>query len=594
MEDKLTVRFKPFKDELLTSYLVRLSKNNGIDLLRLLNSIKEIKDDYIQLSELSVIDKIPFKHINYNALEKLLGFRIDFLLTNSFYNIIEKFGDSSEVERARFISGVIRKDCYYCPKCLEEKMYYRLIWKIEGITNCAKHKCKLLNKCPHCNHKIKYEEITCLGICSNCGGKLSGDIEKNVENVNYSLYQTYLYESWNKLMYSNYNKMRSQEIAYKILYILNKKRSIFDKDLLNNLNKGKYFLQMILQYARGTTINRKTLHISSIINILFENKISIDDFLKLQVPKEFVVSIKDKKQNKLERISCMAPWCKNYKVNGGLVKTNTTYRKLVNNSALLYYMYCPECGCEYAYDENGYLVERTSFIDGFNRLNNTWNNTMSLENSAYINSMTEDKVKRVLAYFNTRGMYLKDEKTIILEEKLINLFIKEIEMGSNLNKIKNLKCWSGYREFLLYRFQKEVMLELNMKKVVRNKIVNIENKRQKVINILEELSKDDIPITLNKVCSKLNIYPETIRYWKCNKLISDYKTKQKDNYMQRNRKVIKEKIRLFIGDNKDNFIRTKELYKYVGIQRNILWRKYPEITAYITSEISRHNKLMQK
>lgn len=594
MKDKLTVRFKPFKDESLTSYFVRLSKDNGVNMLCLLNSIKEIKSDYIQLSEISVIEKVPFKYINYDELEKLLGFKMDFLLENTFYNIMERFGDSNQVERGRFISGIIRKNFYYCPKCLEEKMYYRLIWKIEGIEICDKHRCRLLNRCPHCNHEIRYEEIINLGICSNCGQKLSGDIEKGTFDNNYLIYQTYLYKSWNKLIYGSYSKMKSQEIAYKMLYILNKEKNPFDREALKISDNEKSFIPMVLQYARGTTKIKRTLHISSIIEILLKNKISIEDFLNLKVPEEFVVSIKEKKEKKLANASCMAPWCKNYKVSGVLVKTNTNYKKLLINNALLYYMYCPECGCEYAYDENGHLVERTSFIDGFNHLNNTWSNDISLENLAYRNCMTEDKIKRLLSYFNVRGIYLKNEKSITMKKELINLFVKEIEEGNNLKKIMSLKCWSGYREYLLYRFHKKVMLAINMKKVVREKDVMVEKRSQKVCEVLEELLKSDMPITLNTVCSILKVSHETIRYWKCNKLIADYKINQKNNGMLRNKEIIKEKIRLFIEENKNYCISTKDLYKYIGIQRNILWRNYPELTADITNKIDQHNKLIRK
>ena len=197
MADKLTVRFKPFKDESLISYFIRLSEKNGISLLPLLNSIKEIDSDYIQFSEIDIIDKIPFKHLNYNALEVLVGFNIDFLLKNTFYKLMERFSDTGEVEEIKI---------------------------------CNKHKIKLLDSCPHCNHKIDYDKIISLGICSNCRKELSVNIEKEILDSNYFLYQTYLYEGWSKLIYGEYNKMNSQEIAYKILYILNEKRDFFNRE----------------------------------------------------------------------------------------------------------------------------------------------------------------------------------------------------------------------------------------------------------------------------------------------------------------------------------------------------------------------------
>lgn len=592
MQNKLTIRFKPFEDESIISFFIRLSKDNGVSILQLLNRVKEEESDYIQLGEISIIEKFLFKHINHDKLENLLGFKVDFLLKNTFYNLIEKFNDGNKIEKARFICGIIRKDFYYCPKCLEENLYYRLIWRIEGIEICNKHGCFLLSRCYHCNHQIKYEEIIYLGMCSYCRKSLSKNIEKDTFDNNYFVYQSYLYESWNKLIYSKYNKMNSQEIAYKILYILNQKNSCFNREMIKQYNQEKNFFAMILQYARGTTKYKKTLHISIIIRVLFENKISIEEFLKLNIPKEFIVSVKEKRQSKLAETRCMAPWCKNYKVKGLLVKTNTTYKKLVNNNVLLYYMYCPECGCEYSYDENGNLVERTSFIYGFHKLNNTWNNSISIENISYNSNMSEDKVKRLLSYFNVRDIYLKDGKPVILKKELINIFINEIEKGSNLKKIMNLKCWSGYREFLLYRFHKEIMLAINMKKVVQNKETSIGIKSKKVIEVLEQLLKTDITITLNTVCNILNVYPETIRYWKCNKLIAEYKAKQKYNAIQKNREIIKEKIELFIEKNRTCYISPNDLYKDIGIQRNILWRHYPEITMDITNKIRQHNKLI--
>lgn len=592
MADKLTVRFKPFEDESLISYFIRLSEKNGVNLLPLLNRIKEVDNDYIQFSEIDIIDKIPFKHINYNALERLLGINIDFLLKNTFYNFVERLSDDSEVERARFISGIIRKNFSYCPKCLEENMYYRLIWKIKEIKICNKHKIELLDSCPNCNHKITYDKITNLGICSNCGKKLLVDNKKEVLDINYFLYQKYLYESWSKLIYGEYNKMNSQEIAYKILYILNDKRYFFNREQIKKSSEREFFIPMILQYARGTNKSKRTLHIATIIKILYENKITIEDFLNLQVPEKFILSIKEKKQIKLSNTCCIAPWCNNYKMKGKLIKTSTNYKRLSDNNALLYYMYCTECGCEYAYDESDNLIERTSFIEGFNRLSRTWDYNLSLENLANKSGLSEEKLKRLLSYFNIRGMFLKDTKKLILNNDLIKVFINEIDKGNTLKEIMNLKCWKGYREYLLYRFNKDVMIAIINKRVLRNKESIKGDKQKKVIEVLEELLKNDILITLKKVCTILNVYPETIRYWKCNKLISDYKIKQKNNIIQKNREIIKEKIELFIEENNTCYIKTEDLYRYIGVERNILWRRYPEITSYITNTVNQHNKLI--
>ncbi|ERK32414.1 TniQ family protein [Clostridium intestinale] len=594
MIDKLTIRFKPFQDESLTSYFIRISNDNGLNTINLLNSVRKIENEYLQLSEINIIDKVAFKHININGLEKLLGFKVDLLLKNTFYRFIERFGDGSEVERSRFISGSIRNEFSFCPKCLKEKMYYKLIWKISEIKICDKHGCTLISKCVKCNSKITYEDIISAGICNKCGHKISARIDIEKLDSKFLQEQVCLYKIWNTLIYGEYDKMNSKEIAYKILYIINNKEKNLSREILKSESRQKFFIPMLLQYARGTTKNRRVLHISTVIKILLEYKINIQDFLNLNVPKKFMDSIENTKQTKLSIASCMAPWCGNYKVEGSLIKTNTSYKKSINDNVLLYYMYCSVCGCEYAYDKKGKLVERTEFIDGFNRLSNTWSKELSLGNLAHKNCITKDKLKRLLAYFNTRGMYLKNENSIILKEDLINVFIREIKKGRSLREIRHLKYWNNYREYLLYRFHKEVMLNINMKKVTRNKKVSMEKQNKKVTEVLEKLLKANTTITLNQVCRTLNVSPETIRNWRCNKIISSYKNKQKSEMLLKKGEIIRGKIEEFMKSHETEPINTKTIYEFIEIQRNILWRNYPELTSYITNNINEHNKSIQK
>lgn len=594
MVDKLTIRFKPFQDESLNSYFFRVSNENGLNIINLLNSVRKTENDYFQLSEISIIDKVAFKHIDISSLEKLLGFKADLLLKNTFYRFIERFGDGSEVERSRFISGSIKKEFSFCPKCLKEKMYYKLIWRISEIKTCDKHGCILISKCVKCNSKITYEDALSIGVCNKCGQKVGEKIDIEKLDSNFLQEQVYLYKVWNTLIYGEYDKMNSKEIAYKILYIINNKEKNLRREILKSEGRQKFFIPMLLQYARGTTMSKRVLHISTVIKILLEYKINIEDFLSLNVPKKFIDSIENIKQTRLSVASCMAPWCGNYEVEGSLIKTSTSYKKSINDNVFLYYMYCSICGCEYAYDEKGKLVERTEFIDGFNRLSNTWSKELLLGNLAHKNCITEDKLKILLAYFNTRGMYLKNENSIILKEDLINVFIREIKKGRSLREIRYLKYWNNYREYLLYRFHKEVMLNINMKKVTRNKRISIGSRHKKVTEVLEELLKANITITLNQVCRILKVSPETIRYWKCNKLISDYKRKQKSEIILKKGEVIRDKIEEFIECHKTECINTKNIYEFIEIQRSILWRNYPELTTYITNKINRHNKLIQK
>jgi hypothetical protein len=42
----------------------------------------------------------------------------------------------------------------FCPLCLREKSYYRIIWDFSLVTVCLTHKCLLISNCPECNSTL--------------------------------------------------------------------------------------------------------------------------------------------------------------------------------------------------------------------------------------------------------------------------------------------------------------------------------------------------------------------------------------------------------------------------------------------------------
>lgn len=47
----------------------------------------------------------------------------------------------------------------YCPYCIKEDLYHRLIWDISIVTSCPKHKINLLEICPRCKKKILWSHL---------------------------------------------------------------------------------------------------------------------------------------------------------------------------------------------------------------------------------------------------------------------------------------------------------------------------------------------------------------------------------------------------------------------------------------------------
>ena len=104
---QLTVRLKPYGGEALSSFLIRLAKANGMELLALWRMVKTPGTHCVQLADLAHIDFYPENAINLEYLGKLISSSPEHLLSGSFFYAIEKFLPSQQ-GRARFLSGVIQ------------------------------------------------------------------------------------------------------------------------------------------------------------------------------------------------------------------------------------------------------------------------------------------------------------------------------------------------------------------------------------------------------------------------------------------------------------------------------------------------------
>jgi hypothetical protein len=66
----------------------------------------------------------------------------------------------------------------YCPMCLanDRKPYFRLQWRFAWHVVCSRHRCALLDRCPHCHTPIEPHRLVAanesIAICANCKSDL--------------------------------------------------------------------------------------------------------------------------------------------------------------------------------------------------------------------------------------------------------------------------------------------------------------------------------------------------------------------------------------------------------------------------------------
>jgi hypothetical protein len=95
--------------------------------------------------------------------------REDLLIASDIYFAQENFHLSYSGESSA--SLVVRihptRAAWYCPECLAEAAYHRLIWRPVSSAACLKHICQLVNSCPQCQGPVSVYDVVRLR-CSHC------------------------------------------------------------------------------------------------------------------------------------------------------------------------------------------------------------------------------------------------------------------------------------------------------------------------------------------------------------------------------------------------------------------------------------------
>lgn len=104
----------------------------------------------------------PLKNENFDRLEILTGIPTAELWSASEYCLFQKVGDCNCLGES-FPLWIMMvhstQAAWYCPKCLTEAAYHRLIWSPVSSAVCLKHACLLMNDCPQCHHSVTVDDL---------------------------------------------------------------------------------------------------------------------------------------------------------------------------------------------------------------------------------------------------------------------------------------------------------------------------------------------------------------------------------------------------------------------------------------------------
>lgn len=307
-----------FEGESLTSFIQRFAVDNFVPPITLANHIRKYKSPYCSLNA----HRLLHGDINYEFFSKVYSVTPQLIDEKtfkkmSFRNLLENYTDTeniSDCASARCFSGLFDSSLKYCPQCLKDYPYHRLLWQVREITSCQTHKIKLIDHCHSCKKNIPLlSPGSRISFCPFCGADLLNTSPTPINEQEYLL-SCRANMDWGDLfnterLHSKITGLTTQQaIAATIIYLTS-----------SNLN-GAYSLQNtcpvdknLLSFFRGYRMETKTIHISKLLNVLRTQNITLKDFAATEIPDSFVASLHQNNPSTSFAISPQPKRTKSYK-----------------------------------------------------------------------------------------------------------------------------------------------------------------------------------------------------------------------------------------------------------------------------------------
>src|SRR5690606_18043725 len=154
---------------------------------------------------------------------------------------------------------------------------------------------------------------------------------------------------------------------------------------------------------------------------------------------------------------------------------------------------------EYAVNQSCELIERTSFIEGYRIIKDIVDTEISIKKLASITGLSEDKIKRYFAYFQSRDIFIGSSLFPDINDEIVKKFVNSIGNLETIKKIQSWDCWRSYSQFLLYRYHPDVMRQYILTKRQREKKNNSSGNQSKIKQIVDQLFLEDKDITIAAV-----------------------------------------------------------------------------------------------
>lgn len=144
------------------------------------------------LASVTGIDPRDLYASSYHRFAGILTRPSDPTLTLNVDSIGEVPSLSAEIRRQRVR---LEARAQFCPECLSEAKYHRLIWSPISVTACLSHCCLLMDRCPSCELATTVNDVVDAQ-CRNCGFDLKQQWSTKIEGDELGLSCQRVLQAW--------------------------------------------------------------------------------------------------------------------------------------------------------------------------------------------------------------------------------------------------------------------------------------------------------------------------------------------------------------------------------------------------------------
>lgn len=596
---------RPFYGETLTSYIQRLAYANNISPYELWSKFNK---NILSMKSSSTLDWAPGKLILVDRIAEVACLSSKDIYNMTFTTVLRKLGVSSnDTYTVRALTGLLEFNKKYCPLCIKEKPFYRLIWQVKEISICEKHSIKLLKECPKCKKPLPcLSDIAMIGNCGLCGSSLSEEIiterATEMENTNHlRLYQDweFLLDPSNELIsFSITGEVNVDLAMLKLFFDLGKPDNVIRKDLKRNSEEEWLFSQFIDKRAETTS---NIFHLQRLLQTVRKADVTMEEFSKTTVPENFVRGLKNliPSRMKLGELTCLAPWCSSYKKPGSIVQTSKKYISNLHrtdiSSKYRRHSYCTQCGVQYGFNERGEFVERGYLIDlGWKKIVPSMQNNITVNQLSKMLNVDRTKVMKCVYYFSTRGMFP--------EEILLKYIPGEIAQ-QKIDKVKSLieAGWPSVDIAKALRLKEKEMIfliyhpQLYLTWLGRPRQIKKQNHLRKNVSLIEEtisklLVKGEV-VSLKSVGKEIGVSEKVLKGWKVIDLIKECAQKQHEQIICQEKVELWNKTETVISKlSETGELKVGDVCKDLNILPTTLRSKDYTLYKYISERVKQHKK----